>query len=533
MYKIGDEVVLIDPPMIGGRYNKGDVFVISKEQWENGGKHPYIRAYPKGKENKPEEERTWYVTRIAPMWKLWMPDMEPLKKGDIVKIGELVDERANGFEDYVGIGAGMRAHIGKTTTVARHWLGNDANQIVELAVDEHEFIWNARWLYVKNVNADAVVIKPAAKWKEGDIVVCVKKIETDDMRFSPKMEKMLAEAKKFAVERVDEKSFVVQGGGWFWPQDCLEKYDMAKHAPKKHKTVTQLKADIRKKAQEEGAGSMASYAVIVKDEKGIPHAITHLTDVCHARLDKESNYDKRDKWDKAVAVLDFFNNGIKRHAKRMPEYKAYLSYIFTRSPWASAFKKKEMKNVLLTGAEYDVSQPAGIIAGAAIAARMAYEYPERLPVFSLVRKHASEEAAWLCFYAFSVNGKNYTLNNMGGGHEVLDGNNMKLDCIISLFANGYPEEAFKAKPYSEVSKYRVFATIGDDTYYDGEKKWNPKYGLAGTFKRYVKDNAKDVVKGKGWAQVSAYDDKAIIEFAKQLDVVINDVRNKAAIKEAA
>lgn len=524
MYKIGDEVVVVDPPPYQNSVKKGDAYIVVKEPYMNEeGMGPYICV--KKPYAKDYEYRTWYPSRVAPMWKLWTPDMEPLKAGDVVKIGELVNEIDAGFPEYAGIAPEMRNFVGKEAKIAGKYEHSKKGTLLFLDVDNGEFVWNACWLFVKNTGV-AKPATPVAKWKVGDVVVCTKKVETEELRFSPHMDVMLEKLKKFKVEGVDEKTFVVKGGGWYWPQDCLEMYDMAKHVPKKGLSVAQLKAQVREKAKNEGSGSCASYAVIVKDSKGVAHALAHLTDLCHARLDKKQNYDKRDKWDKAVAILDFFNNGIKRHAKCLSEYKAYLSYIFTKSPWAVAFKSKGIRAILDNGVEYDVSQPSGVIAGAAIAARMAYEYPERLPVFSLVRQHASEDAAWLCFYAFAQNGKNYTMNSMGGGHEALDGNNMALDCIISLFANGYPEKAFKAKPYSEESKYRVFETIGDDTYYGGKNRWKPKYGLEGTFKQFVKQKAKGKEKGKGWEAVTVYDENAIIEFAKQLDIVINNVRAK-------
>lgn len=289
-----------------------------------------------------------------------------------------------------------------------------------------------------------------------------------------------------------------------------------KPAKKKKFNVRDAKTQLRKVAKKRTTG-VCNYAIIMNRTERFEDIRTNWGDVCHARLNCGPG---------AISVLDFLDNKAKVSEELRPLWKKYITYILKRSPFRIAYHQKEVKNFIANGCEMDVSQPADVLAGAAIALRMGTEKQHLMLSWKyFVEQGFSEETAWLLSYAFRAtpDGKNITgVYPMDGGHQPISGE-MNADVLFKFLAVGYPAETLKKKPFSESSGYAVFGGMGHDVYRGrgGAKIDGP------SFLEFRDANFKGEKHGTGWNATFVCTNASVNDFAKLVEEKINSFKVKA------
>ena len=307
----------------------------------------------------------------------------------------------------------------------------------------------------------------------------------------------------------------------------IKREDLFKKEPKMNlkAMIAKARKEYRPKVKGENYGEGVASYVVFPVVDGEIKEVENINDVCHARLECSRWYDEQGTGhdvQEIAAVLDFCHD----YEHVLPEKdwaacKKYINYIIQSSPWSIAFHKKGLKNVLANGILYDVSRPAGVVAGAAIALRQGKEHRHILPVFNKLHRKFGGAVAFLAGYAIGVkeNGE-YMFNPIDGGHTPLSGQ-IKADVMFKFFANGFPAESLEKEPYSKNTQYRVFEAVGDDVYWGGGRGAR-KEGQE--FQEWVKENCPVVRKGNGFNAKTFITEEGLLQFADKLKAAIDGAK---------
>ena len=195
------------------------------------------------------------------------------------------------------------------------------------------------------------------------------------------------------------------------------------------------------------------------------HRRFQIHDVCHARMKKASVYESRGNQAKeqgaALVACALDVKGHYENAGDKPAYRAWVDYFINHSPFAIAFKTKNVDEAMKEAVYMDVTQPNSYLVAAAIGLRQASESPHRLAAWKqLVDAGFSEKAAhFMCHHL-----KEGMFYPDGGGHSPFT-TSMSKDEFLSFFKKGF-KNTKEAPANKDFSSYRVFACIADaDAYY--------------------------------------------------------------------
>ena len=200
------------------------------------------------------------------------------------------------------------------------------------------------------------------------------------------------------------------------------------------------------------------------------HRRFQIGDVCHARMKVAGIWDKaEDKANEVKNSLVACALDVKGHyvqAADKPAYRAWVDYFINRSPFAVAFKTKNVDEAMKEAVYMDVTQPNSYLVAAAIGLRQASEYPHRLAAWKqFVDVGFSEKAAH--FMCHHLKGGMFVPD--GGGHSPFTTSMLKEE-FLSFFKKGF-KNTKEAPANMDFSSYRVFACIADaDAYYAHPKK---------------------------------------------------------------
>lgn len=223
------------------------------------------------------------------------------------------------------------------------------------------------------------------------------------------------------------------------------------------------------------------------------HRRFQIGDVCHARMKTASVYESKENREKeAKATLVACALDVKGHyenAGDKPAYRAWVDYFINRSPFAVAFKTKNVDEAMEEAVYMDVTQPNSYLVAAAIGLRQASEFPYRLATWKqLVAAGFSEKAAH--FMCHHLSGGMFVPDS--GGHSPFT-TPMTKDEFLSFFKKGF-KNTNEAPANKNFSTYRVFACIADpDAYYA-----NPKTVTLG---KYLEEILKHKPVGYGGKQL--------------------------------
>lgn len=446
----------------------------------------------------------WRFELLKDEWVL-APEGYEFQKGQEVKIGKLVDERANGFSTYVGIHPEMPHFEGRVLHVS----DIKRSGAIGLNAGGEGFWWNPRWLLIRNTGN---VTAPRPQYQKGDkVVVCKNAIIKGGPKWIEEQDACLNE--EGIITAIDEKAKVkvyqiaTPSGEWWYCEEAFKKTaEFLRAGGKLKRNEAAIKANVDKavkawlvKARKEAGRGCCDFAVFTLKNNGEVVTKNNMLAPCHASLHL---YNCKEE---VVGAIDFPCFGA---AKKDKDWEMYADYIINRSPFKIGFHPAPIEEVKENGVRLNINATADQVAGACVALRHGTEWVGHMQQFAwLVKQGMDENAAWLSSFLVQPRGVGlveFQKAQIGGGHQVICGG-MPQDVIFKFLKHGYPD--LKRKPYREATNYQVNGGIGYDAYRNG--------GVLGNALTNFRDKfLKESVSGEGWAQVSTIDKKSVLEFTK-------------------
>jgi hypothetical protein len=198
------------------------------------------------------------------------------------------------------------------------------------------------------------------------------------------------------------------------------------------------------------AGGVSTFSMF-RWEDGEVVDRNYAATICHAAL----GYDLHEE---IVGVTDYlFTYKTQVKAEQHDDYKDYVDYITTRSPWNIVYKRTSLARGLKEGFHLKVDVPGKIIGAACVSLRMGKEFAStRLPIFTMCTKAGYEEAvAYIAMQAFIKEGEKIKQSVGTGAHTVLDPYT-EIGSLVSLMRYGYDEKSMAEEKYSKRQGYRGF-----------------------------------------------------------------------------
>lgn len=346
----------------------------------------------------------------------------------------------------------------------------------------------------------------------GDVVRC---IDADNA-----FQNHLKEGQEYVVagNRFDGKELVLEGVNFSW---MIERFVLAGEQPAKPKPKKAKKRKPKKKPKVNVRALMRAH-VANGNTEGICAMAWGCADndyalsenmPCHAQL----AYTKTDKEVKTLVYA--VSHEIKKYAlKEHKNYRRYVNYILSTSPWASCFLTNSAAIAFRYDILMDVSKSRNWIAGACIALREGSEHHIKNALFChLLDKGHNPHTAWVMSRCYVLKEKNtVTFTGASGGHMVIN-DGVNFDQLIAFMRDGYTLGKDDS-PYSKNhTGYAVCEYVAETETY----KRDPKKYL----RQWLTENVKTKKVGNGWyaKEVTTLED--VEAAASKLD--------KLFIKEAA
>lgn len=455
---------------------------------------------------------TGYPFRIEHLKEEWMlaPKEHEFKVGDVVKIGELVDERANGFAEYVGISHKMYEYVGKEAVVTS--TGISGRLCID--IDKGGYIWNPRWMMIRSQQG---AVAPRPQFKKGDKVVVAKKaITKDGPKWIEEQDACLNEEGKIvAIDAKNKDIYQVStasGEWWYCADALLSVKDFLKNGGKLKRDEAAIKANLDEAVEKWLVGARRSsgqaccdFAVFVLSST-TGELITHsnIGAPCHATLNL---------YKPVVEVIGAVDFPYFKGAVDNPDWDRYADYIINRSSFRVAFHPTNIEDVKANGVRLNVEATADQVAGGCVALRHGTEWPAHLEMFAfLLDQGIDEDTAWLG--SFMVQKTNtageYQKARVDGGHQAMTGG-MPADKVFSFFKNGWPD--LEKRPYKYETKYAINAGMGYDAYLLGG-------AVKVSLNEFRDNNLKIIKKGDGWASKEIIDKTSVLNFCKAIQQAV-------------
>ena len=164
--------------------------------------------------------------------------------------------------------------------------------------------------------------------------------------------------------------------------------------------------------------------------------------------------------DAIVSLTTHYNKRI----PTMEDTGEYYAWLIKESPFSPVFKCKNTKKAVEEGIICHTTQRADLTGGALISARMAYEYPQAIRIWTkLVRGGVHPSIAYMLMMTFREDGVVNTVAPYGGGHCILPHTVYRKDVVNFI----------KNEPKGERDSFR-----DDRGYSNNTEMWRGRAGLA-------------------------------------------------------
>lgn len=259
-----------------------------------------------------------------------------------------------------------------------------------------------------------------------------------------------------------------------------------------------IRSELAKRAKAGHTGNRCNYSLEFDNGK-IRH---QAPDACHARL-SWCYYQDEDTTAKEIVNIAL---NITAHHKQMSKgdqevHTRFVQYMLNDSPWAPMFITKDVKEALEVGILMDVTRNVSHIVGAAVALRVATEWPVILKPFGdALDKGYSGNVAYLISGHLQHGKVSYW-----PGHSALT-STLSLAQIVKFFKEGYSQKDWKGIAKDKTQKsYKIHDPICPGSGYGGAM-----VGAGDSLMSFANKQAVSTKQGEGFDAKTVFDYEATL-----------------------